>query len=63
LWKDFHFLIKRIVTIFGHGHLDAAGCLTFGKFRENVIGRGNLTAALPARWRFKNNRVLSWQHQ
>jgi hypothetical protein len=51
------------VTIFGHGLLDAAGCLTFGKFRENVIGRGNLTAALPARWRFKNNRVLSWQHQ
>jgi hypothetical protein len=56
--KDFHSLIKRIVTIFGHYLLDAAGCLTFGKYRKDVIGRGNRIAAMTGRWRFTNDRVL-----
>jgi hypothetical protein len=32
------------VTIFGHDHPDAAGCLTFRKFRKRLTGRENQIA-------------------
>jgi hypothetical protein len=41
------------VTIFGHDLLDVAGCFTFGKFREDVMGLGNWIAPVQAgsgRW-------------
>jgi hypothetical protein len=46
---DLHFWIKRIVTIFGQDLLDAAGCLTFGKSRKNVVRRGNQSVPVQVR--------------